>query len=63
MMPYFNFLYFISMGVILILTLLKTNKDKKILILGFSTIFILNYVGWIYSHARALPVKEAALFE
>ncbi len=62
MMPYFNYLYFISMGFVLILTLLKTNKDTKVLILGFSTIFILNYVGWIYSHARALPVKEAALF-
>jgi len=62
MMPYFNYVYFILMGLILILALLKMNKDKKALILGFSTIFVLNYVGWIYSHARALPVKEAALF-
>jgi hypothetical protein len=62
MMPYFDFIYFASMIFVLILTLLKTNKDIKVLILGFSTIFILNYVGWIYAHARALPVKEAALF-
>jgi len=62
MMPYFNYLYFILMGIVLISTLLKTSKETKILILGFNTIFILNYVGWIYSHARALPVKEAAIF-
>jgi hypothetical protein len=25
-------------------------------------IFVLNYVGWIYAHAREFPVKEAALY-
>ena len=61
-MPYFNFFYFISLGIILILSLIKFNKEIKTLILGFSMIFLLNYVGWIYAHAREIPVKEAAIF-
>jgi hypothetical protein len=25
-------------------------------------IFVLNYVGWIYAHVRAIPIKEAAMY-
>ena len=60
--PYFNIFYFLSMGAIILLALIKFNKEIKTIILGFSTIFIVNYVGWIYAHARAIPVKNAALF-
>ena len=60
--PYFNKFYFISLGIILFLALFKYGKEIKTLILGFSMIFILNYVGWIYSHVRALPVKQAAIY-
>jgi len=60
--PYFNYFYFISLGLILILSLIKFGKNIKTLILGFGMIFILNYVGWIYAHARDIPVKEAAIF-
>jgi hypothetical protein len=41
---------------------MKFSKETKTVILGFSMIFILNYAGWIYAHARAIPVKEAALY-
>ena len=59
--PLFNVWYYISLFAILLLTLIKLGKEKRALVLGFSMIFILNYVGWIYAHARAIPVKEAAL--
>ena len=60
--PYFNKFYFLSLGVILFLSLFKYGKEIKTLILGFSMIFILNYIGWIYAHVRAFPVKEAAIY-
>ncbi len=60
--PYFNIFYFSLIGILLILSLIKFSIEKKILILAFSMIIVLNYVGWIYSKVRALPVKEAALF-
>ncbi len=62
MLPLFNKFYFISLFVILFLSLIKFNKEIKAIILGFSMIFILNYVGWIYAHVRAIPVKNAALY-
>ena len=62
LLPYFNKFYFGSLGFILILSLMKFSKEIKTLILGFSMIFILNYVGWIYANVRAVPVKEAALY-
>jgi len=58
--PYFNTFYYLSLGTILALLLLRFTKEKKVIILGFSMIFILNYVGWIYAHAREFPVKHAA---
>ncbi len=61
-MPYFNWFYFLSLGIILILSVVKFNKEIKVIILGFGIIFVLNYVGWIYSHVRAIPVKQAALY-
>jgi 4-amino-4-deoxy-L-arabinose transferase-like glycosyltransferase len=61
-MPLFNIWYYIFLGVVLILSLLKLGKENKTIILGFSMVFILNYVGWIYAHARAIPVKQAAIF-
>ena len=60
--PYFNKFYFGSLGIILFLSLFKYGKEIKSLILGFSMIFILNYIGWIYAHVRAIPVKEAAFY-
>ena len=60
--PYFNKFYFLSLGIILFLSIFKYGKEIKALILGFSMIFILNYIGWIYAHVRALPVKKAALY-
>ena len=60
--PYFNIWYYFFLGLILILSAIRLRLYNKAIVLGFSMIFILNYVGWIYSHARALPVKEAAFF-
>ena len=60
--PYFNKFYFGILGFILIISIFNYGKELKTLILGFSTIFILNYVGWIYAHVRAIPVKEAAIY-
>ncbi len=60
--PYFNYFYFVCLATILLISLLKTGKEIKALILGFSMIFILNYVGWIYAHVRAIPLKDAAVF-
>jgi len=57
----FNIWYYLSLGVILFLSLLKLNIYKKAIILGLSMVFLVNYIGWIYAHARAIPVKEAAL--
>ena len=62
LLPYFNKFYFGILGFILVLSLMKFGKEIKAIILGFSMIFILNYVGWIYSNVRAIPVKEAALY-
>ena len=62
LLPYFNKFYFLSLSIIFFLLLFKFTKEIKALILGFSMIFILNYVGWIYSHVRAMPVKEAAIY-
>jgi len=61
-MPYFNMFYYLSLGTVLALLLIRFTKEKKVLILGFSMIFILNYVGWIYAHAREFPVKHAAKY-
>ena len=60
--PYFNKFYFGSLSFILFISIFNYSKEIKALILGFSMIFILNYLGWIYSHVRALPVKEAAIY-
>ena len=60
--PYFNKFYFFSLGTIFFLSLFNYTKEIKALILGFSMIFILNYVGWIYAHVRAFPIKEAAIY-
>jgi len=62
LLPYFNKFYFIVLSFILIISFINFGKEIKTLILGFSMIFILNYVGWIYSHVRAVPVKQAALY-
>ena len=62
LLPYFNKFYFGILGFILVLSLIKFGKEIKAIILGFSMIFILNYVGWMYSNVRALPVKQAALY-
>ncbi|WP_024789470.1 glycosyltransferase family 39 protein [Lebetimonas sp. JH292] len=59
--PYFNWFYFLSFIILLILSFIKM-KEFKIVFLGFASIFILNYIGWIYAHARAIPVKEAAVW-
>jgi hypothetical protein len=61
-LPLFNTFYFASMLSIFFLSLINFSKELKILILGFSSIFIVNYIGWIYSHVRAKPVKDAAIF-
>ena len=60
--PFFNKFYFGILGFILIISIFNYGKEIKSLILGFSMIFILNYVGWIYAHVRAIPVKEAAIY-
>ncbi|WP_457560290.1 ArnT family glycosyltransferase [Caminibacter sp.] len=62
LLPYFDKFYFGSLGALILLSLFKFGKTIKSLILGFGMIFVLNYVGWIYAHARAIPVKEAALY-
>lgn len=62
LLPFFNKFYFGSMITIFLLSFMKFSKEIKAVILGFSMIFILNYAGWIYAHARAIPVKNAALF-
>jgi len=62
LLPLFDKFYFGSIGALVLLSLFKFGKQIKALILGFGMIFILNYVGWIYAHARALPVKEAAQY-
>ena len=62
LLPYFNKFYFGILGFILVLSLMKFGKEIKAIILGFSIIFILNYVGWMYSNVRALPVKQAAIY-
>ena len=59
---YFDVSYFMILGVILALLFVKTTKESKAMILGFSMIFILNYVGWIYAHAREIPIKDAAKY-
>jgi hypothetical protein len=45
---------------ILFLSILKFSKEIKTVLLGFSMIVIVNYVGWIYANIRAISVKEAA---
>ena len=60
--PFFDKYYFLSLIIILILSLIKFSKEVKALILGFSMIFILNYIVWIYSHVRAQPIKEIAFY-
>ncbi len=62
LMPYFNIFYFISLITLLILSLIKSSKEIKTVILGFSMIFILNYAGWIYANVRAIPLQNAAVF-
>ncbi len=62
LLPYFDKFYFISIAVLFFLAFFRFGKTVKTLILGFSMIFVLNYVGWIYAHVRAVPVKEAALY-
>jgi 4-amino-4-deoxy-L-arabinose transferase-like glycosyltransferase len=62
LLPLFDKFYFASIGALTLLSLFKFGKTIKALILGFGMIFVLNYVGWIYAHARAIPVKEAALY-
>jgi len=60
--PFFNKIYFGALGFILVISIMNYGKELKSLILGFSMIFILNYLGWMYAHVRAIPVKEAALY-
>ncbi len=60
LLPLFNKFYFGVMLTLLFLSLFKFSKEIKAIILGFSMIIILNYVGWIYANVRAIPVKEAA---
>jgi len=62
LLPLFDKFYFAALLSILFLSLFKFTKEIKALILGFSMIFILNYVGWIYAHVRAIPIKKAALY-
>jgi len=62
LLPYFDKFYFLSLSIIFFFLLFKFTKEIKALILGFSMLFILNYVGWIYSHVRAIPIKEAAIY-
>ena len=62
LLPLFNKFYFGSIATLILLSLLKFTKEIKALILGFGMIFLLNYIGWIYAHVRAIPVKEAALY-
>jgi hypothetical protein len=62
LLPLFNKVYFFIIGTLLFLSIFKFTKEIKALILGFGMITILNYVGWIYAHVRAIPVKEAALY-
>lgn len=62
LLPFFNKFYFISLFIILMLLIVRFNKEIKAIILGFSMVFILNYIGWIYAHVRAIPVKNAALY-
>jgi len=61
-LPYFNKIYFGVMFSILFLTLMKFGIKTKTVIMGFATIIIVNYIGWIYAHIRAIPIKEAAKF-
>jgi hypothetical protein len=57
LLPYFGVTYFIVIGVLFL-----ANIRNSLISLGFSMIIVLNYVGWIYAHAREIPVKEAALY-
>jgi len=60
LLPLFNTFYFASLGVILFFSLFNFGKINKVIILASSMIFIFNYVTWIYSHVRALPLKHIA---
>ena len=62
LLPLFNKFYFGVMFTLLFLALFRFGKELKTIILGFSMIIVLNYVGWIYANVRAIPIKEAALF-
>ena len=62
LLPLFNKIYFAVMLSLLILSVIKFTKEIKAIILGFSMIIVLNYIGWIYAHVRAIPVKEAAFY-
>jgi hypothetical protein len=62
LLPLFDKFYFGSIIALLLLSVFRFGKNIKALILGFGMIFVLNYVGWIYAHARAIPVKEAAIY-
>ena len=57
LLPYFGIGYFV-----IILLIFLINLKNNLFTLGFSMIFVLNYIGWIYAHAREFPVKEAALY-
>jgi len=60
LLPLFNKTYFAVLLTLLFLSIFKFTKEIKAIILGFSMTIILNYIGWIYAHVRAVPVKEAA---
>ena len=62
LLPLFDKFYFGSIIALLLLSVFRFGKNIKALILGFGMIFVLNYVGWIYAHARAIPVKKAAIY-
>jgi len=58
--PYFNWVYYCSLIIVLFLSIIKIGNTKKSLILAFSMIFVVNYVAWIYAHVRAFPLKNLA---
>ncbi|NPA10769.1 MAG: glycosyltransferase family 39 protein [Epsilonproteobacteria bacterium] len=62
LLPLFNTAYFALMGAMLVGGIYKFGKEAKVVILGFGMIAVFNYVGWIYAHVRAIPIKHAAEF-
>jgi hypothetical protein len=62
LLPYFNSAYFISLALLFIINIINFSKEKRVLILGFSMVFIFNYIGWLYAHVREIPVKNAAIY-